>query len=148
MDAVPDFPHAACRGRGHLFDPRQPGEELFTPRGRTIARHQQAQQVCRTECEHLDECRLWGLLHHHDRKGEPGPIIGSLTTAQRRQIRADEGLPNPARTVWKIYECGHPDGPRDHKGRCAPCVRAYEEQRSKDWWAAGKRIPRPKRKAS
>jgi len=148
MDAVPDFPNAACKGRGELFDPRRYGEAPNTPLGQTIPRQQHAQTICRTECPHRTACRDWGLRSHHDRPGEPGPVIGGLTERQRRQIRDDEGLPNPARIIWRIYECGHPDGPRDHNGRCVPCIRAYEQQRAKDQYAAGITIPRPKRRAS
>ena len=69
---TPELRGARCRGRGHLFDPREGRESPETVQ----ARHAQALGLCRS-CEALTACKSW--LDGLPRSRKPlGVIAGTI----------------------------------------------------------------------
>jgi hypothetical protein len=138
----PDFPQAACKAdddRASLFDPQADGEF----RSLADMRHREAITLCHL-CPHQAQCRIWAINNHHDPYHVIGPVLGGMTTLQRRKYRQRHDLSNPRRmTILDLYELIRPaarpdavvcDHPRDldisgYLLRCRVCDQAGQRRR-------------------
>ncbi|MBI5339023.1 MAG: WhiB family transcriptional regulator [Mycolicibacterium rufum] len=75
LDAIgraPALPGARCRGRHHLFDGPQSGEDSEV----VAQRHAQAVGLCQ-RCPALDRCREWSATLPRTRR-PPGVVAGEI----------------------------------------------------------------------
>ncbi len=79
---APALPGAKCRGRAHLFDPAERGEDPDL----TEYRHQHALTLCRT-CTALASCGEWVDSLPKSKK-PAGVIAGRIRTVSRPGIDA------------------------------------------------------------
>jgi Transcription factor WhiB len=70
IGAAPVLPGARCRGRHHLFDAADPGEDPET----VAARHSQALGLC-SRCPAQKDCKTW-FLSLKPSKRPPGICAG------------------------------------------------------------------------
>lgn len=83
LAGAPALVGARCRGRGHLFDVAERGEDPEV----VAARHNQAVGLCQ-HCPALDRCRAWvnGLPRT---KRPEGVVAGRLTQSKRLANQAN-----------------------------------------------------------
>ena len=82
---APSLPGAKCRGRSHLFDEAQPGENA-------TQRHNQAAGLC-SRCPSLAACTEW-VDSLPKAKRPPGVVAGRIPV--RRGGQATEGTQPPS----------------------------------------------------
>ena len=90
IGAAPVLPGARCRGRHHLFDEAQPGENPDT----VAARHNQALGHC-SHCPSLTRCQTW-FLGLKPSKRPPGVVAGQIIQGPEELERRPPGRPRKA----------------------------------------------------